>query len=490
MPNNDGEQVISAFRDHALFKHDVPRSARSLGARAAGVAIAVAAADLDVPWLQFCASMRCLACAQVPGFVYRGHRMNRPVVLLCIVSLALLGVAAVPAPAADRDQSRPWQEFPLEQTPRPNATTPGPTPASNQGDYHEESGSAPLLALLAILALVTAVVSSIAARGNHRAARGRWPEAKAPPAAAAEPSPAMPLARAVAPREPQQRRARTTHRQPPARPEMPPRHPVTGAPTAPARRDAPKAPAAAPLRPVRPPGDMRKPDRPAVRTGPETAYVDECRIRLRKRYPKAQFYAVPPGGETVLAESRYFRFIPGEYPDDLQAAHEAFAALVQELSAVGWVEVGRGAAPWDVHFRRPPRLASGASELAPSARVDHAVERAGGATRRVDAGGLDLAAELEDGQQVRVPERTAHAAGSTTPAAGRAAASAVSKHPINLNTATLEQLRMLSGIGPTTAQKILDLREERGGFSSVEELGEIPGIGDVRLASLREEVTL
>ena len=422
--------------------------------------------------------------------------MNRPVVLLCIVSLALLGVAAVPARAADPDQSRPWQEFPLEQTPRPNATTPGPTPASNQGDYHEESGSAPLLALLASLALVTTVVSSIAARGNHRAARRRWPEAKAPPAAAAEPSPAMPLARAVAPREPQQRRARTTHRQPPARPEMPPRHPVTGAPTAPARaparRDAPKAPAAAPLRPVRPPGDMRKPDRPAVRTGPETAYVDECRIRLRKRYPKAQFYAVPPGGETVLAESRYFRFIPGEYPDDLQAAHEAFAALVQELSAVGWVEVGRGAAPWDVHFRRRTRVASGAYQVATSPRVDDAVARAGGATRRADLGGLNLAAKLEDGRQVRVPERTADADGSTAPAAGGAAASASAapKQPINLNTATLEQLGTLSGIGPATAQKILDFRKERGGFSSVEELGEIPRIGAARLASLRDEVTL
>jgi competence protein ComEA len=61
---------------------------------------------------------------------------------------------------------------------------------------------------------------------------------------------------------------------------------------------------------------------------------------------------------------------------------------------------------------------------------------------------------------------------------------------LNLNTATLEQLDTLSGIGPLTAQKILDFREERGGFGSVEELGEIPGIGDKRLATLREEVTL
>lgn len=132
----------------------------------------------------------------------------------------------------------------------------------------------------------------------------------------------------------------------------------------------------------------------------------------------------------------------------------------------------------------------GVYKLATGARVDDAVTRAGGATRRADLAGLNLAAKLEDGRQVQVPVRIAQAARSgATPAAGEAAAAAPGQ-PLNLNTATLEQLDTLSGIGPTTAQNILDFREERGGFGSVEELGEIPGIGDVRLASLREEVTL
>ena len=60
--------------------------------------------------------------------------------------------------------------------------------------------------------------------------------------------------------------------------------------------------------------------------------------------------------------------------------------------------------------------------------------------------------------------------------------------PINLNTATLEQLDTLDGVGPATAQKILDYREEHGGFGSVDELDQIPGIGEKRLAALREEV--
>jgi competence protein ComEA len=130
----------------------------------------------------------------------------------------------------------------------------------------------------------------------------------------------------------------------------------------------------------------------------------------------------------------------------------------------------------------------GVYKLSASARVDDAVARAGGPTRRADLGGLNLAAKVEDGRQVLVPER-ARAGAAASPTAATATAPAEGQ-PLNLNTATLEQLDTLSGIGPLTAQKILDFREERGGFGSVEELGEIPGIGDKRLASLREEVTL
>src|SRR5918912_1258878 len=87
-------------------------------------------------------------------------------------------------------------------------------------------------------------------------------------------------------------------------------------------------------------------------------------------------------------------------------------------------------------------------------------------------GGGESAAAPADAAQIAAAES---GGGAPEPAPGQ---------PLNLNTATLEQLDALSGIGPLTAQKILDFREERGGFSSIEELGEIPGIGDVRLASL------
>jgi competence protein ComEA len=133
--------------------------------------------------------------------------------------------------------------------------------------------------------------------------------------------------------------------------------------------------------------------------------------------------------------------------------------------------------------RRP-----GVLRLRAGMRVDDAVRMAGGATRRADLSAVNLAAKVQDGKQVLVPARPRR--GAVAAGAGAAAAGGAAAGPVNLNTATLEQLDALDGIGPATAQKILSAREERGGFGSVDELGEIPGIGAKRLASLREAVTV
>ena len=82
-----------------------------------------------------------------------------------------------------------------------------------------------------------------------------------------------------------------------------------------------------------------------------------------------------------------------------------------------------------------------------------------------------------------VPLRAAPGAPAAA-ARRRAAADA----PVDLNTATAEQLDELDGIGPGMAGAILEYREEHGGFGSVEELGQVPGIGEKRLAALREKV--
>lgn len=131
--------------------------------------------------------------------------------------------------------------------------------------------------------------------------------------------------------------------------------------------------------------------------------------------------------------------------------------------------------------RRP-----GVYRLRAGSRVDDAVRRAGGARRRAELTQVNLAQELEDGRQVVVPARTPAPASGGSAASGAAAAPA---GPVNLNLATLEQLDTLTGIGPTTAQSILDYREEHGGFANVEELDQVPGIGEATMATLREEVT-
>jgi competence protein ComEA len=122
---------------------------------------------------------------------------------------------------------------------------------------------------------------------------------------------------------------------------------------------------------------------------------------------------------------------------------------------------------------------------------------------KADLTSINLAARLTDGQQVVVPLRAAvaqsAASGAGNPAAlgGAAATGAASTTagsgapaPVSLNTATLEQLDALQGVGPVTAQKIIDYRTANGGFKSVDELKNVPGIGDVRFAALKDYVTL
>ena len=138
----------------------------------------------------------------------------------------------------------------------------------------------------------------------------------------------------------------------------------------------------------------------------------------------------------------------------------------------------------------------GVYRMRAGSRVDDAVERAGGARRRADLSALNLAAELEDGRQVLVPLQVAApgttagtgVAASGTAASGSAVAPAAPVVPLNLNTATAEQLDELDGIGPATARHIIEYREAHDGFGSVEELDQVPGIGETRLAALRDKV--
>ena len=127
----------------------------------------------------------------------------------------------------------------------------------------------------------------------------------------------------------------------------------------------------------------------------------------------------------------------------------------------------------------------GVYRLRSGARVRDAVRRAGGASSDGDANAINLAAKVVDGAQVIVPLKLGTAASS----ASSAGASSTSTAPISLGNATAEQLDTLDGVGPATAEKIIQWRTENGGFSSVDDLGEVPGIGPKKLEALRSQVT-
>jgi competence protein ComEA len=129
--------------------------------------------------------------------------------------------------------------------------------------------------------------------------------------------------------------------------------------------------------------------------------------------------------------------------------------------------------------RRP-----GLYRLPNGARIADALRRAGGATRRADLSLVNLAAPVSDGTQVVVPRRVPAAAAG----GGEGPSDTAGGGPVHLNTATVEQLDELPGVGPVTAQKIIDWREQHGAFSSVDDLDAIPGIGPARLEQLRELV--
>ena len=126
---------------------------------------------------------------------------------------------------------------------------------------------------------------------------------------------------------------------------------------------------------------------------------------------------------------------------------------------------------------------AGLYRLPQGSRIADAVARAGGATRKADLAQVNLAAPAADGTQIVVPVRVSAAA-----AAQAGGGSGAPAGPVHLNAATLEDLDALPGVGPVTAQKILDYRQQHGAFSSVDELDAIPGIGPKRLDQLRDLV--
>jgi comEA protein len=115
----------------------------------------------------------------------------------------------------------------------------------------------------------------------------------------------------------------------------------------------------------------------------------------------------------------------------------------------------------------------GLYRLPQGSRIADAVARAGGATGKAQLAQVNLAAPLADGEQIVVPKQGA--LGAVAPSGAGAGAGTGPAAPVQLSTATLEQLETLPGIGPVMAQKILDYRTKHGAFSSVDELDAVSG---------------
>jgi competence protein ComEA len=168
------------------------------------------------------------------------------------------------------------------------------------------------------------------------------------------------------------------------------------------------------------------------------------------------------------------------------AAGEGGAAGAAGGGAAGLESSQRGAgASVYVHVagavRRP-----GLFRLPAGSRVAAAVARAGGPRPKAELTLVNLAARVQDGQQVVVPgPGVAPPGGATAGSTGTAGPALPGMKP-SLATATVEQLEELDGIGPTLAERIVEYRESHGGFRSIGELRDVEGIGEKRFESLRK----
>lgn len=130
----------------------------------------------------------------------------------------------------------------------------------------------------------------------------------------------------------------------------------------------------------------------------------------------------------------------------------------------------------------------GVVELDPDARVIDAIEAAGGQTAEADLSSINRAAKLLDGEKVHVP-RVGEVPPDATDTGGGDSEAATSAL-VNINTAGLDELDELPGVGPSTAQAIIDEREQGGPFTSIEDIMRVSGIGEKKFEKLKSSIRI
>ena len=137
--------------------------------------------------------------------------------------------------------------------------------------------------------------------------------------------------------------------------------------------------------------------------------------------------------------------------------------------------------------------------LEASSRIVDAIKEAGGATKEADLSQINLAYELQDGQKIYIPNKNEKISEYITMSSGNnviieennsSAETERNENKVNINTANVNELDNLPGIGPSLAQRIIEYREENGNFKSIEELQNVKGIGDTKYSDIKDIVTI
>lgn len=137
-------------------------------------------------------------------------------------------------------------------------------------------------------------------------------------------------------------------------------------------------------------------------------------------------------------------------------------------------------------------VTEGIVELEEGARVADAIEEAGGTTADANMNQINLAYKLQDGQKIYIPNQNEEEYQITNMEGIQSANGTTSNETdvININTATQTELELLPGIGPSTATKIIDYREENGKFENIEEIKNVPGIGEAKYENIKNKITV
>ena len=137
--------------------------------------------------------------------------------------------------------------------------------------------------------------------------------------------------------------------------------------------------------------------------------------------------------------------------------------------------------------------------LEKGSRIVDAIKEAGGATKEADLSQINLAYELQDGQKIYIPNKNEKISEYITRSSGNnviiegnnsSVQTEGKENKVNINTANLNELDSLPGIGPSLAKRINEYREENGNFKSIEELQNVKGIGDAKYSDIKDNVTL